>query len=110
VGSRPPPISDSGEYRLKGVLVRIPVLAEAASGLGFLNWMPDCDRVVASMPTPEPDVSPNAAIAAGGEIGEPVTGAAAGLCDVGRALAASRGSANFASLRRYRIEGEEPGR
>jgi hypothetical protein len=90
-----------------------PVLAEAASGHGFLNWMPDRDRVVASMPTPLPEFSPDAAIAvwpgekpAGDEIGEPVAGVASGLFGRRSSIsgATSRGSANFASLRRRLIE------
>jgi adenylate cyclase len=35
---------------LNGALVPIPVLADAASGLGFLNWLPDSDRVVRRVP------------------------------------------------------------
>ena len=35
---------------LNGALPPIPVLAEAASGLGFLNWLPDDDRVVRTVP------------------------------------------------------------
>jgi len=35
---------------LNGVLAPIPVLAQAASGLGFLNWLPDDDRVVRRVP------------------------------------------------------------
>jgi adenylate cyclase len=35
---------------LNGALAPIPVLAEAASGLGFLNWLPDNDRVVRQVP------------------------------------------------------------
>ncbi len=33
-----------------GVLAPIPALADAASGLGFLNWLPDSDRVVRRVP------------------------------------------------------------
>jgi adenylate cyclase len=33
-----------------GALVPIPLLAEAAKGLGFLNWLPDDDRVVRRVP------------------------------------------------------------
>lgn len=33
-----------------GVLVPIPKLADAASGLGFVNWLPDNDRVVRRVP------------------------------------------------------------
>jgi adenylate cyclase len=36
--------------RLKGAIVPIPSLADAASGLGFLNWLPDDDRVVRRVP------------------------------------------------------------
>jgi adenylate cyclase len=35
---------------LNGALAPIPVLAQAASGLGFLNWLPDDDRVVRRVP------------------------------------------------------------
>ena len=35
---------------LNGALPPIPVLADAASGLGFLNWLPDDDRVVRTVP------------------------------------------------------------
>jgi adenylate cyclase len=35
---------------LNGALAPIPALAEAASGLGFLNWLPDNDRVVRTVP------------------------------------------------------------
>src|SRR5271169_2431360 len=35
---------------LNGALAPIPVLADAASGLGFLNWLPDNDRVVRQVP------------------------------------------------------------
>ena len=35
---------------LNGALPPIPVLADAASGLGFLNWLPDNDRVVRTVP------------------------------------------------------------
>jgi adenylate cyclase len=35
---------------LNGALVPIPALADAASGLGFLNWLPDNDRVVRRVP------------------------------------------------------------
>jgi adenylate cyclase len=35
---------------LNGALAPIPVLVEAASGLGFLNWLPDNDRVVRQVP------------------------------------------------------------
>jgi adenylate cyclase len=33
-----------------GVLAPIPELADAASGMGFLNWLPDNDRVVRRVP------------------------------------------------------------
>ena len=33
-----------------GVLAPIPALADAAQGLGFLNWLPDNDRVVRRVP------------------------------------------------------------
>jgi adenylate cyclase len=46
VGDPPTPFIS----RLNGALVPIPVLAEAASGLGFLNWLPDNDRVVRRVP------------------------------------------------------------
>ena len=36
--------------RLNGALIPIPVLAEAATGLGYLNWLPDDDRVVRRVP------------------------------------------------------------
>ena len=36
--------------QLQGALVPIPALADAASGLGFLNWLPDNDRVVRRVP------------------------------------------------------------
>ena len=35
---------------LNGALPPIPVLVDAASGLGFLNWLPDNDRVVRVVP------------------------------------------------------------
>src|SRR5271157_3585369 len=35
---------------LNGALVPIPQLADAAGGLGFLNWLPDADRVVRTVP------------------------------------------------------------
>ena len=35
---------------LNGALPPVPVLADAASGLGFLNWLPDDDRVVRTVP------------------------------------------------------------
>ncbi len=35
---------------LSGILVPIPQLAQAATGLGFLNWLPDNDRVVRRVP------------------------------------------------------------
>ena len=43
-----PPNSFISQFR--GVLVPIPALADAASGLGFLNWLPDSDRVVRRVP------------------------------------------------------------
>ncbi len=46
VGDAPMPFLD----QLKGALVPIPALADAASGLGFLNWLPDDDRVVRRVP------------------------------------------------------------
>ena len=36
--------------QLNGALPPIPELASAASGLGFLNWLPDADRVVRRVP------------------------------------------------------------
>jgi adenylate cyclase len=35
---------------LNGALAPIPVLTDAAAGLGFLNWLPDNDRVVRTVP------------------------------------------------------------
>ena len=35
---------------MSGILVPIPPLEQAASGLGFLNWLPDNDRVVRRVP------------------------------------------------------------
>ncbi len=35
---------------LNGALPPIPVLTDVASGLGFLNWLPDNDRVVRTVP------------------------------------------------------------
>ena len=35
---------------LNGVLAPIPALTDAAAGLGFLNWLPDNDRVVRTVP------------------------------------------------------------
>ena len=49
-------VGDQGEpptaflSHLSGALVPIPALAEAASGLGFLNWLPDGDRLVRRVP------------------------------------------------------------
>ncbi len=46
VGDPPMPFLN----QMRGALVPIPVLADAASGLGFLNWLPDNDRVVRNVP------------------------------------------------------------
>ena len=46
VGDSPTPFLN----RLNGALVPVPVLADAAAGLGFLNWLPDHDRVVRRVP------------------------------------------------------------
>ena len=46
VGDSPMPFLN----QLQGALVPIPELADAASGLGFLNWLPDNDRVVRRVP------------------------------------------------------------
>jgi adenylate cyclase len=43
-----PPTSFIKDFR--GVLVPIPALADAAAGLGFLNWLPDADRVIRKVP------------------------------------------------------------
>ena len=43
-----PPTSFIKDF--SGVLVPIPVLADAAAGLGFLNWLPDNDRVIRKVP------------------------------------------------------------
>ena len=43
-----PPTSFINDFR--GVLVPIPALADAAAGLGFLNWLPDNDRVIRKVP------------------------------------------------------------
>ena len=43
-----PPTSFIKDFR--GVLVPIPALADAAAGLGFLNWLPDDDRVIRKVP------------------------------------------------------------
>jgi adenylate cyclase len=43
-----PPTSFINDFR--GVLVPIPALADAAAGLGFLNWLPDNDRVIRNVP------------------------------------------------------------
>ena len=43
-----PPTSSSSDF--SGVLVPIPDFAKAAAGLGFLNWLPDDDRVVRRVP------------------------------------------------------------
>ena len=37
-------------HHLKGALVPIPALEDAASGLGFVNWLPDDDRVIRRVP------------------------------------------------------------
>jgi adenylate cyclase len=43
---------DPAEYvsRFSGVLSPLPVLADAAGGVGYLNWIPDADRVIRSVP------------------------------------------------------------
>jgi adenylate cyclase len=43
---------DPAEYvaRFPGVLMPLPVLAESAGGVGYLNWIPDADRVIRSVP------------------------------------------------------------
>ena len=46
VGDPPNPFLD----KFNGALVPIPALAEPAAGLGFLNWLPDNDRVVRRVP------------------------------------------------------------
>ncbi len=46
VGDPPMPFLNQEQ----GALVPIPELAAAASGLGFLNWLPDDDRVVRRVP------------------------------------------------------------
>ncbi len=46
VGDAPTPFLN----HLNGALPPIPALADAASGLGFLNWLPDNDRVVRRVP------------------------------------------------------------
>ena len=46
IGDPPNPFLD----KFNGVLAPIPELAENAAGLGFLNWMPDNDRVVRRVP------------------------------------------------------------
>ena len=43
-----PPTSFIKDFR--GVLAPIPALADAAAGLGFLNWLPDNDRVIRKVP------------------------------------------------------------
>ena len=43
-----PPTSFIKDF--SGVLVPIPALADAAAGLGFLNWLPDNDRVIRKVP------------------------------------------------------------
>jgi len=46
VGDPPMPFLN----QLQGALAPIPALADEASGLGFLNWLPDNDRVVRRVP------------------------------------------------------------
>ena len=43
---------DPAEYvsRFSGLLSPLPVLAESAGGVGYLNWIPDADRVIRSVP------------------------------------------------------------
>ena len=43
---------DPADYvaRFSGVLSPLPVLADNAGGVGFLNWIPDADRVIRSVP------------------------------------------------------------
>jgi adenylate cyclase len=43
---------DPADYvsRFSGVLSPLPVLAESAGGVGYLNWIPDADRVIRSVP------------------------------------------------------------
>ena len=43
---------DPAEYvsRFAGLLSPLPVLAESAGGVGYLNWSPDADRVIRSVP------------------------------------------------------------
>jgi adenylate cyclase len=36
--------------RFSGVLLPLPELTESAAGLGFMNWLPDADRVVRRVP------------------------------------------------------------
>ncbi|HLW92284.1 MAG TPA: CHASE2 domain-containing protein, partial [Roseiarcus sp.] len=35
---------------LSGALAPLPVLAESAAGIGFMNWLPDSDRVIRRVP------------------------------------------------------------
>jgi adenylate cyclase len=37
-------------YAFRGALTPLPAFAEAAAGVGFLNWLPDYDRVVRRVP------------------------------------------------------------
>jgi adenylate cyclase len=37
-------------YNFRGVMTPLPAFADAAAGLGFLNWQPDNDRVVRRVP------------------------------------------------------------
>ena len=37
-------------YAFRGALTPLPAFAEAAAGVGFLNWLPDNDRVVRRVP------------------------------------------------------------
>ena len=46
VGDSPAPFLN----QLQGAIAPIPALADASSGLGFLNWLPDNDRVVRRVP------------------------------------------------------------
>ena len=43
---------DPAEYvsRFSGLLSPLPVLADSAGGVGYLNWIPDADRVIRSVP------------------------------------------------------------
>ena len=46
VGDPPNPFLD----KFNGALAPIPALADPAAGLGFLNWLPDNDRVIRRVP------------------------------------------------------------